>query len=90
MSRSNGARAIMLQALGSMETDDLQTALGIVLGTLHAEAKMLQMGENLGSRSEMLEYAHANRLKALEEFFDEHVIVSWRETTVQAKPEAAE
>jgi hypothetical protein len=75
----------MLQALGSLETDDLQTAIGIVLGAMHAEAEMLQMGENLGPRSELLEYAHANRLKALEEFFDEHVIVSWRETTAEAK-----
>ena len=89
MSRK-GARAITLQALGSLETDDLQTALSIVLSGLHAEAEMLQMGENLGQRAEMLEYAHTNRLKALEEFFDEYVTVSWRDTRVEAKPEAAE
>jgi len=86
----NKARDLILQALGSPATDDAPLALGCVLDSLHAEAEMLQMGENLGQHAELLNIAHATRLKALEEFISDYLTVSWRETAAEAKPKAAE
>lgn len=89
MSRNKEAREIILQALGTIETE-AQAGLSCVLSIMYAEAEMLAMGENLGPNCEVLEIAHAARMKALENLVDDYLIVSWRETAAQAKPEAAE
>lgn len=90
MSRSKGARALILQALGSPEIDSAPDALGCVLAAMQAEAEMLVQGENLGPDHEVLEYAHLTRLRTLKDFVDQYVTVTWRETKVEAKLEAAE
>lgn len=47
MSISKESRALILLALGSPETDDAPLAIACVLSAVHAEAEMLNMGENL-------------------------------------------
>jgi hypothetical protein len=84
MSNRKGAREVILQALGTIETE-AQAGLSCVLSVMHAEAEMLAMGENLGPDSEVLELAHAARLKALENLIDDYMIASWRETAEEAK-----
>ena len=88
MSRKE-AREIILQALGTLETE-AQAGLSCAMSSMHAEAEMLAMGENLGPHCEVLELAHAARMEALEDLVDDYLIVSWRETTLHAKPKAAE
>ena len=52
MSRSKVGRAIILQALGSLETNDAQQALSIVLGGRHAEAEILQTARTSAARGD--------------------------------------
>ncbi|MEI9940356.1 MAG: hypothetical protein WDO69_24330 [Pseudomonadota bacterium] len=85
MSICKGARALILLALGSPETDDAPLAIRCVLSSLHAEAEMLQMGENINN-DVVLEIAHVSRLKAFEGFLDDYVNVTWRETAEERAP----
>ena len=79
MNVTKEARALILMALGSPETDDAPLAISCVLSAMHAEAEMLEMGENLGPDHHVLEISHATRLKALEGFLSDYVTVSWRD-----------
>ena len=90
MSRSQGARALILQALGSPELDSAPDALNCVLAAMQAEAEMLVQGENLGPDHELLEYAHLTRLRTLKDCVDQYVTVTWREEKRESAPEVAE
>lgn len=84
MTVSKEARALILLGLGSPETEDAPLAIGCAISALHAEAEMLGQGENFDKVVLLL--AHVARLKALEDFLDDYVTISWRQTAEEHAP----